>query len=84
MVKHEQFTQKANMKVYFANPYSSWERGSNENTNGLIRRFFPKGTDFNNISKEELEIVQNKINNRPKKILGFRTPKEVKNQLLVA
>ena len=84
MAKHLQFTQKTNMKVYFANPYSSWERGTNENTNGIIRRFFPKGTDFNKVSEEQLRIVQNKINNRPKKILGFLTPFEVENKLLAA
>lgn len=65
------------MPVYFAHPYSSWERGTNENTNGLIRRFFPKGTDFNKVSEQKLRIVQEKLNNRPWKILGFKTPAEV-------
>ncbi|SCY78417.1 IS30 family transposase, partial [Flavobacterium caeni] len=65
------------MNIYFANPYSSWERGTNENTNGLIRRFFPKKTDFSNVSKEQLLEAQNKLNNRPRKVLGFLTPNEM-------
>jgi len=77
MAQHESFTNKTGMMVYFAHPYSSWERGTNENTNGLIRRFFPKGTDFNKISKQQLKIVQNKLNNRPRKVLNYKTPAEV-------
>lgn len=76
MAKHESFTKKTGMLVYFAHPYSSWERGTNENTNGLIRRFFPKGTDFNKISKQQLKIAQNKLNNRPRKVLNYKTPAE--------
>ncbi len=57
-------------KMYFAHPYSSWERGSNENANGIIRRFFPKGTDFSKVSKAELQAVENWINNYPRRILG--------------
>ncbi|HJO94508.1 MAG TPA: IS30 family transposase, partial [Victivallales bacterium] len=63
--------------VYFANPYSPWERGLNENTNGLIRQFFPKGTDFNNILEDEVLHVQHLINSRPRKTLGYKTPYEV-------
>jgi IS30 family transposase len=77
MSNHKHFTKKTGMPVYFAHPYSSWERGTNENTNGLIRRFFPKGTDFNKVSEQKLKIVQEKLNNRPRKVLGFRTPAEV-------
>jgi IS30 family transposase len=62
---------------YFAHPYSSWERGTNENTNGLLRRFFPKGTDFDKVTQEEIDWVVDKLNNRPRKCLGFRTPNEV-------
>lgn len=62
------------MDIYFANPYSPWERGTNENTNGLIRRYFPKKTDFNNVTEKQLKIVQHKLNNRPRKILKFKTP----------
>lgn len=68
------------MDIYFANPYSSWERGTNENTNGLIRRFFPKGTDFNKITIEQLKQAQLALNNRPRKVLGYKTPGEIMNQ----
>ena len=74
MAKHKHFTQKTGMNVYFANPYSSWERGTNENTNGLIRRYLPKGTDFNQISQETLKYIEYQLNNRPRKILRFITP----------
>lgn len=77
MAQHKQLTQQTGMRVYFAHPYSSWERGTNENTNGLIRRYFPKGTDFNNISEEQLKAVEYSLNNRPRKVLGFKTPSEV-------
>ena len=76
MARHKEITNKTGMKIYFAHPYSSWERGTNENTNGLIRRYLPKGTDFNLISKKQLMIIQEKLNNRPRKIIGFKTPKE--------
>ena len=77
MAEHKKFSYHTKMPVYFAHPYSSWERGTNENTNGLIRRFFPKGTDFNKVKEKQLKIVQNKLNNRPRKVLGYRTPKEI-------
>jgi transposase, IS30 family len=77
MANHKWLTKKTGMIVYFAHPYSSWERGTNENTNGLIRRFFPKGTDFNQVTEEQLKVVQDKLNNRPRKVLGFRTPAEM-------
>jgi transposase, IS30 family len=79
MARHEKITKKTGMKIYFAHPYSSWERGTNENTNGLIRRYFPKGTDFNEITLKQLEYIQEKLNNRPRKIIGFKTPKEIMN-----
>lgn len=74
MANHKWLTQNTGMDIYFANPYSPWERGTNENTNGLIRRYFPKKTDFNNITEQQLKIVQEKLNNRPRKVLGFKTP----------
>ena len=77
MARHEKITQNTGMKIYFAHPYSSWERGTNENTNGLIRRYLPKGTDFNKIDKKQLQIIQEKLNNRPRKIIGYKTPKEM-------
>ena len=65
------------LKVYFAHPYTSWERGLNENTNGLIRQYFPKGTDFSKVSHQAVAEVERKLNNRPRKCLGYRTPEEV-------
>jgi len=62
---------------YFADPYSSWQRGTNENTNGLLRQFFPKGTNFNEISKSEIDKAASLLNNRPRKCLNYRTPHEV-------
>lgn len=62
---------------YFAHPYHSWERGLNEHTNGLIRQYLPKKTDFTKVSKEEIITIQEKLNHRPRKVLGFRTPYEV-------
>ncbi len=77
MANHKWLTHKTGVKVYFAHPYASWERGTNENTNGLIRRFLPKGTDFREIDLKRLAEIQEKLNNRPRKILGYRTPKEM-------
>jgi IS30 family transposase len=77
MANHKSFTQNTGMPVYFAHPYSSWERGTNENTNGLIRRYLPKKTDFNKVTETELKTIQDKLNNRPRKILGFYTPNEM-------
>ena len=77
MARHENITRKTGIKIYFAHPYSSWQRGTNENTNGLIRRYLPKGTDFNLIDKKRLLQIQEKLNNRPRKIIGFKTPKEI-------
>lgn len=65
---------------YFAHPYHSWERGTNENTNGLIRWYFPKGTDFATISNEAIKTVEDALNNRPRKRLGWKTPLEVFNE----
>ena len=69
--------EKSKMVIYFCYPYHSWERGTNENTNGLIRQYFPKGYDFNLITKEELPYVVKKLNDRPRKRLKFKTPKQV-------
>lgn len=68
-------------KVYFAYPYRSWEKGTNENTNGLLRTYFPKGTDFTAISQEIIKSVESQLNSRPRKCLDFRTPYEVHQQL---
>jgi len=75
--KHELITRKTDIKCYFAHPYRSWERGTNENTNGLIRYYLPKGTDFSTITKKQLKFIEKRLNNRPRKCLGFKTPNEV-------
>ena len=74
MAQHKLFTKNAKVKVYFAHPYSPWERPTNENTNGLIRDYFPKGTDFNLLSKKDIYQVQNQINERPRKTLEYESP----------
>lgn len=79
---HKELTKGTNMKVFFCDPYSPWQRGSNENTNGLIRQFYPKGTSFADITPQQLQHVVDLINNRPRKRLGFKTPCEVLQKLL--
>lgn len=74
---HKSIARQLDADFYFAHPYASWERGTNENTNGLIRQYFPKGTRFEEITDEMFQAVQDKLNNRPRKSLGFRTPNEV-------
>ena len=76
MAQHKLFSKKTDITVYFAHPSSPWERGTNENTNGLIRQYFPKGTDFSKISRDRLKEVQDELNDRPRKTLGFYTPHE--------
>jgi IS30 family transposase len=77
MAEHKIFTQDTKIRVYFAHPHSPWERGTNENTNALIRDFFPTGTDFSKISSKQLKRVEDLLNDRPRKTLGFYTPKEM-------
>lgn len=69
--------KELNVKCYFANPYHSWERGTNENTNGLLRRYFPKGTNFKELTNEMIKNAVSAINNRPRKCLKYKTPQEV-------
>ena len=68
--------KKTGVDVYFAHPYSAFERGTNENTNGLIRQYLPKKTDFKNFSHQEIKKIERRLNNRPRKKLGFLTPNE--------
>lgn len=81
MTQHKTFTENTKINVYFAHPYSPWERPTNENSNMLIRDYFPKGTDFRTISKERLKEVQEQLNTRPRKTLDWQTPKEVFDRL---
>ena len=74
MAQHKSFTVDTNVKVYFCDPQSPWQRGSNENTNGLLRQYFPKRTDLSVHSQAELDEVALQLNQRPRKTLGFQTP----------
>lgn len=82
MVQHKLFTKNTHIQVYFAHPHSPWERGTSENTNDILRQFFPKGINFNKVSLREINKVQNLVNDRPRKILDFSTPHEVFVKLL--
>ena len=72
--RHTKISKALKANVYFCRPYHSWEKGLNENTNGLLRQYFPKQTDFRNISHQEIQRVQDELNNRPRKTLGYQTP----------
>lgn len=82
MAQHKLFTKNTRIQVYFAHPHSPWERGTSENTNDILRQFFPKGINFNKVSLGEINKVQNMVNDRPRKILDFSTPHEVFVNLL--
>ena len=82
MLEHTIFTQNTSVIVYFTHIKAPWERGTNENTNGLIRQYFPRGTDFRKIKYEKFKQVQNELNDRPRKTLGWKTPHEVFTKLL--
>lgn len=77
MAQHKLFTKNTKIAVYFAHPYSPWERPTNENSNGLLRDYFPKGMDLSTVTKKRLKEVQNQLNERPRKVLDWRKPKEV-------
>ena len=74
---HKNIAEKLKAAFYFAHPYHAWERGTNENTNGLVRQYFPKGHDFKTITDEQINFVMDRLNNRPRKSLGFLTPMQV-------
>lgn len=83
MALHKQLTQNTGMAVYFCDPHSPWQRGSNENTNGLVRQYLPKGTDLSIYSQAQLDAIADEINNRPRKGLGVRSPLSVYRELLI-
>ena len=74
--RHEQITKKTKLRCYFATPYHSWERGLNEHTNGLVRQYCPKKSNLTHYSDAEIQYVEDQLNNRPRKVLGYRTPRE--------
>jgi IS30 family transposase len=74
---HQQIDQALGLQTYFADPYSSWQRGSNENFNGLLRQYVPKKRALSTVTQEELTMIENRLNHRPRKRLGFKTPYEV-------
>ena len=76
---HENIAKALNVQYFFATPYASYERGSIENLNGLIRQYVPKGKGFDNIEEDELNIIENKLNNRPRKVLDFLSPVEYRS-----
>jgi IS30 family transposase len=82
--KHAKIREQTGVEVYFAHPYSSWERGTNENTNGLIRQYLPKKRRLDDVCEEELEHIMSRLNHRPRKRLAYRTPHEVFFEELVA
>lgn len=82
MAQHKLFTENTGIEVFFADPYSPWQRGTNENTNGLIRQYFPKGTDFREVSVAEIKEAERRLNSRPRKALDFYTPSEKFYQLI--
>jgi len=82
MAQHKLFTKETDITVYFTHPRSPWERGTNENTNSLLRQYFPSGTDFSRVSMARLKEVQDELNDRPRKVLSWYTPHEKFSELL--
>ena len=82
MSEHHRFSVESGVEVYFCDPQSPWQRGSNENTNGLLRQYFPRGASLAGINQADLDEVANKLNRRPRKTLGFHTPAEKLTELI--
>ena len=76
MARHKQFAMATDMTVYFCDPASPWQRGTNENTNGLIRQYLPKGTDLSLATNQQLRFIERRLNNRPRRVLSTKTPNE--------
>ena len=84
MARHQELSTNTGVRVYFCDPHSPWQRGTNENTNGLLRQYFPKGTDLSLHGRDELEAVAATLNGRPRKTLGWKTPAEALDKFLKA
>ena len=82
MARHQELTAGTGIKVYFCDPHSPWQRGSNENINGLVRQFLPKGMDLSTVTPQALAYIESALNDRSRKVLGFRTPREVYTELV--
>lgn len=83
MSQHKILSENLNMKIYFADPHSPWQRGSNENTNGLLRQYLPKGEDLSRYSQKALDKIAWLLNTRPRKRFDFRTPQEMIENVLI-
>ena len=82
MSRHRELTARTGVAIYFCDPHSPWQRGSNENTNGLLRQYMPKGTDLSHLAQDDLDAITYQMNTRPRKVLGYRSPLEVYGEII--
>ena len=82
MAEHKRFTNETGIEVYFCDPKSPWQRGSNENTNGLLRQYLPRRLDFRTLTQDDLDAIALELNDRPRQTLGFRTPSQALAEVL--